>query len=150
MMLGGNQRINEFFEEYGLTAATLDRYYTKAAEYYRAMLKAEAEGKQFAQPKPDLDEGREFFIQPSRKEFKSESFQRISSQPQEESGGFWSSASSFLSSAATVAGEFASEAAARVREQGIYDKVKATASSVYDRSKEVGSNFIDAVKVSSI
>mmetsp|Transcript_23562 Transcript_23562/g.41763 ORF Transcript_23562/g.41763 Transcript_23562/m.41763 type:complete len:303 (+) Transcript_23562:238-1146(+) len=147
MMLGGNSRLIEFFEEYGLTSASLDRYYSKAAEYYRTNLKAEAEGRKSELHKPNLDEGREFHIQPPRLEYKADSFKPVSSsQGQGESGGFWSSATSFLSSAVSAASDIASEAASRVRDQGIFDKVKSTAASVYDRSVEVSSNIYEAVK----
>jgi hypothetical protein len=146
MMLGGNARLLEYFEGFGLTTDSLDRYYSKAAEYYRGMLKAEAEGRQVGRA-PGLDEGREFYIQPSRVEFKVDSYQPVSSTQPRNEGGFWSSASSFLGSAVSIASDFASETAARVREQGILDRVKSTASSMYDKSKEVTSNLYDAVKV---
>lgn len=57
---GGNKRFAEFMEMYGLGSAPASvKYKTKAAEFYRGMLKAMTEGTTYSQPMPDDEEGRE-------------------------------------------------------------------------------------------
>jgi hypothetical protein len=128
MKAGGNRRLFEYLEVYGLNSLGLEKYYTHAAEHYRQTLKAEAQGVTPSMPYPSLEEGRQYFIEPvtvrSSDEF--EAYART----QKKKPGFWSSATSFLGSAASKVGELATGAADKVREQGIMDKVKSTASSV--------------------
>ncbi len=58
LSLGGNKRFNEFMEMYGLaTAPPKIKYKTRAAEFYRGMLKAMAEGQNYTVPMPETEEG---------------------------------------------------------------------------------------------
>jgi hypothetical protein len=59
MTMGGNRALSEFFESYGLASAdTQQKYRTKAAYYYREMLKATVEGNTYTVPRPMVEEGR--------------------------------------------------------------------------------------------
>jgi len=61
LSLGGNKRFLEFMEAYGLENEPSNiKYKTKAAEFYRNMLKAMSEGKNYTEAMPELDEGRKF------------------------------------------------------------------------------------------
>lgn len=103
MVLGGNERLTEFLEEYGLAAAGKDRYMTKAAQYYRTMLKELADGKTFDKDKPSLDEGRELYHELYNSQADLGSYQADSSPcPGEEFVG-QDSAVGFISLAVTIA-----------------------------------------------
>mmetsp|Transcript_34144 Transcript_34144/g.65234 ORF Transcript_34144/g.65234 Transcript_34144/m.65234 type:complete len:489 (+) Transcript_34144:243-1709(+) len=53
MQLGGNKKMNAFFQEYGVPKNTdiVTKYNSRAAEYYREKLKAEVEGREWKAPK---------------------------------------------------------------------------------------------------
>ena len=58
LSLGGNKLFNEFMEMYGLASEpSHTKYKTKAAEFYRGMLKAMTEGQNYAVPMPETEEG---------------------------------------------------------------------------------------------
>ena len=65
MSLGGNQRLWDFFEVYGLntTMSHAYKYTTLAARYYRDLLRARAEGEVLANPPPSPEEGRQSVIE---------------------------------------------------------------------------------------
>lgn len=59
MEMGGNDLLQRFFDNYQLEDYTIeDKYRTKAAYYYREMLKSLAEESDFDALKPCLDEGK--------------------------------------------------------------------------------------------
>lgn len=59
-MLGGNKRFFEFMQAYNLNCESPNaKYKSKAAEFYRAKLKAEAECEEFNARPPESKEGRE-------------------------------------------------------------------------------------------
>lgn len=54
MQLGGNAKMNDFFAKYGVAKATsiVDKYNSPAAEIYREVIKAGAEGRSYTPPDP--------------------------------------------------------------------------------------------------
>mmetsp|Transcript_3750 Transcript_3750/g.4193 ORF Transcript_3750/g.4193 Transcript_3750/m.4193 type:complete len:466 (-) Transcript_3750:369-1766(-) len=54
MTSGGNEPMNKFFEEYGVSKHTdiVQKYNSKAAEYYREKIRALCEGRSWTAPKP--------------------------------------------------------------------------------------------------
>uniref|UniRef100_A0A7S2T0J1 Arf-GAP domain-containing protein n=2 Tax=Chloropicon primus TaxID=1764295 RepID=A0A7S2T0J1_9CHLO len=54
MQLGGNQKMNAFFKKYGVDKNTpiAQKYHTKAAEIYREVMTAAAEGRKYTPPSP--------------------------------------------------------------------------------------------------
>lgn len=149
MAHGGNKRLLDFFEAYGLTDGGLEKYYTKAAEHYRKALKAEVEGQPSTMNYPSPDEGREYHIEPVREPRRRiDEFEAYEWQSQEQKPvGFLKSASNFLSSTVTRAGELASSAASRVKEQHILEKVKSTATSVIQKTKKASSSLFGSSRV---
>eukprot|EP00826_Nyctotherus_ovalis_P037641 TRINITY_DN3451_c0_g1_i2.p2 TRINITY_DN3451_c0_g1~~TRINITY_DN3451_c0_g1_i2.p2 ORF type:complete len:134 (+),score=45.25 TRINITY_DN3451_c0_g1_i2:348-749(+) len=60
LSLGGNKRFFNFMQAYSLNSqASNTKYRSKAAEYYRARLKAEAEGDEYSASPPEEKEGKE-------------------------------------------------------------------------------------------
>ena len=60
MSLGGNLRLKKHFSEYDLLEeAPSMRYKTRAADYYRRMLRASASGDSILEEPPEKDKGRE-------------------------------------------------------------------------------------------
>lgn len=57
--LGGNQKLQIFFDKYRIDPKSSPdyKYKTKAAIYYREMLKAKIEGGNFINDPPSLEEG---------------------------------------------------------------------------------------------
>ncbi|OMJ84192.1 hypothetical protein SteCoe_14746 [Stentor coeruleus] len=59
MKAGGNEELHEFFDFYELgNYAPEDKYRTKAAYYYREMIKTVSEGRVLDREKPSIDEGK--------------------------------------------------------------------------------------------
>lgn len=54
MQLGGNARLNSFLNQYGVVKETdiKEKYNSKAAEFYREKVRAEADGRQYTPPAP--------------------------------------------------------------------------------------------------
>lgn len=158
MICGGNKRLKEFFRSYQfpVTMSLQTRYSTKAALFYRAMLKAEAEGKQLEAVPPNLEtgmelaEGTDHLFRPKQQAqtgFGSEEPKQDSSQ----SGGWWSSARSAFSGAVSKASDITSsvpsiQTMGRVREADILGTLHTAASSVIDTSKVLGSALIEKSK----
>ncbi|OMJ68484.1 hypothetical protein SteCoe_34050 [Stentor coeruleus] len=69
MELGGNLALKEFFSSYELNDKEISvKYRTKAAEYYRQMLKVRSEGGEFYKIPPNLESGVEV-IEESKKSY---------------------------------------------------------------------------------
>ncbi len=62
LKIGGNQRLEKFFEKYDLQDNKAHRYGSHAAEYYRKLLKSECEESLFNLLPPSYDEGRKYQI----------------------------------------------------------------------------------------
>mmetsp|Transcript_13577 Transcript_13577/g.25624 ORF Transcript_13577/g.25624 Transcript_13577/m.25624 type:complete len:149 (+) Transcript_13577:260-706(+) len=139
MVAGGNKRLLDFLEVYGLASLGLEKYYTKAAEHYRQSLRAEVDGVSLNLSFPTQEVGREYFIEPPRHpNTRSDEFEAFARhQAQQKSPGFLKNASNFISSTASRASELASTAASRVREHKFVGKVKSTASSVIQKTKNI-------------
>ena len=60
MQVGGNGKMNGFFEKYGVSKGTgiVDKYNSPAAEFYREVIKAAAEGRTYTPPDPKSAEAR--------------------------------------------------------------------------------------------
>ena len=59
LSLGGNKRFMEFMEMYELGSEPANiKYKTRAAEFYRGMIKAMAEGKTYSEVMPELADGK--------------------------------------------------------------------------------------------
>ncbi len=60
MQVGGNGKMNGFFEKYGVSKGTgiVDKYNSPAAEFYREVIKAAAEGRTYTPPDPKSVEAR--------------------------------------------------------------------------------------------
>ena len=54
MQLGGNSKMNSFLKKYGVSKETPipKKYHTKAAEIYREVMSAAAEGRKYTPPSP--------------------------------------------------------------------------------------------------
>jgi GTPase-activating protein that regulates ARFs (ADP-ribosylation factors), involved in ARF-mediated vesicular transport len=61
MSIGGNKRFKDFIESYNFDpeVSIPTKYYSKAAEYYRELIKAEAEFRRLTYPPPSAAEGLE-------------------------------------------------------------------------------------------
>lgn len=69
MQLGGNLALKEFFSSYELNDKEISiKYKTKAAEYYRQMLKVRSEGGEFYKIPPTLESGVEL-LEESKKSY---------------------------------------------------------------------------------
>eukprot|EP00826_Nyctotherus_ovalis_P011016 TRINITY_DN12876_c0_g1_i3.p1 TRINITY_DN12876_c0_g1~~TRINITY_DN12876_c0_g1_i3.p1 ORF type:complete len:357 (-),score=91.82 TRINITY_DN12876_c0_g1_i3:950-2020(-) len=120
---GGNKRFAEFMEMYGLNSTPAGvKYKTKAAEFYRGMLKAMTEGTAYNQPMPDEEEGREVLKSYSTNEPKTlqqtPSYESYSNQPAHDIGegneGFFDK----IAGAAKDFGQMTKSAAGSVWEKG--------------------------------
>jgi hypothetical protein len=115
MVCGGNKRLKEFFRSYQfpVTTSLQTRYSTRAAQFYRTMLKAEAEGKQLEAVPPSLEVGMEL-VEGSEHLFRPKAMAQQgfgsdeSKEEQSSSGGWWSSARSALSGAVSKASDITS------------------------------------------
>ena len=153
MVCGGNKRLKEFFRSYqfSVTMSLQTRYSTRAAQFYRSMLKAEAEGKQLEAVPPSLEVGMEL-VEGSEHLFKpkpqaQQGFGSDESK-EEQSGGWWSSARSALTGAVSKASDitssvFSIQTIGKVRDAGIMESLQTAATSVYDTSKVLGSVIVD-------
>ena len=97
MRIGGNRRLREFLNSYDMPTSfdIMQKYYTKAADYYRQLLKAEAEGRRLHFPPPGQAEGVEPFMEMPRPSFLPQSSNYELYDPQnaasykKDSPGFW-------------------------------------------------------------
>lgn len=57
MQLGGNDKLNKFLGQYGVTKHTeiREKYNSKSAEYFRERLRAEVDGRQYTPPAPNAE-----------------------------------------------------------------------------------------------
>ena len=115
MSCGGNKRLRDFFRsyQYPATMTIQTKYATKAAQYYRDMLKAESESRPPTSVPPRLEEGLET-ISGAEHLFRPRHMQGYGSeestflQKREEamnSGGWWTNTKSTLSDALTKASD---------------------------------------------
>ena len=67
MSVGGNEKLKMFFAEFDLLDETpQNRYKTHAAEYYRAKLRAEVNGEELLDEKPEYLHGKTIIVEQMR------------------------------------------------------------------------------------
>ena len=158
MTCGGNKRLKEYFRsyQYPVSMGIKEKYATKAAQFYREMLKAEAESRQLEAVPPRLDEGLET-IPGSEHLFRPRQMGGFGSeessflQKREEamnSGGWWNNTKSAFSGALTKASDATKsvqtmQTIERVKEAGVIDSVKSAASTVLDKSVVIGNSLVE-------
>ena len=144
MSIGGNKRFKDFIESYNFDpeVSIPTKYYSKAAEYYRELIKAEAEFRRLTYPPPSAAEGLESCM--SIPEIKNKE------TPQPNNSSWWGGARNMLGSALGKAGEWASSAAETVKDTKIIESLKSGANTVYEKSKEVGGNLAEKVNQGSL
>ena len=58
MRMGGNQKLEEFFTQYGISDIDIERKYrTIASKYYRDRLRAQVDGTPFDETEPEIELG---------------------------------------------------------------------------------------------
>merc|ERR1712048_5215 len=66
MKRGGNRRMQEFLDKYGVPHLPhIQKYKTKAARFYRKLLDAESEGLSVSEEPPAINEGKDI-VEPKR------------------------------------------------------------------------------------
>ncbi|OMJ89944.1 hypothetical protein SteCoe_7838 [Stentor coeruleus] len=145
MTIGGNKRFKDFIGSYNFPSevSIKAKYYSKAAEYYRDLLKSESENKRLTYPPPSAIEGLE----------SSQPLPEIKMrEPVEEyeQGSWWGGARSMLGNAFDKAGQWASTAAETVKEAKLVESLKSGATSVIEKSKNVGGTLADKVNTESL
>eukprot|EP00358_Blepharisma_japonicum_P006141 CAMPEP_0202942644 /NCGR_PEP_ID=MMETSP1395-20130829/2873_1 /ASSEMBLY_ACC=CAM_ASM_000871 /TAXON_ID=5961 /ORGANISM="Blepharisma japonicum, Strain Stock R1072" /LENGTH=352 /DNA_ID=CAMNT_0049639149 /DNA_START=171 /DNA_END=1229 /DNA_ORIENTATION=- len=164
MSNGGNRRLREFFNSYSMPPnCTIQfRYYTKAAEYYRELLKSEVERRQLNIPPPTQSAALQPFAQApvarpqvprpvdNRMSIENPHFASNYSSNSAESSSWWGTSKSLLGGAVSKASEWASSAVETVKDNGIIGSIKSGATVVIDKSKEVGGNIAEKIRESSI
>jgi Putative GTPase activating protein for Arf len=146
MRTGGNRRFKNFIESYNFEpgVSIQKKYYSKAAEYYRELLKSEVENRKLTYPPPSAWDGIESCMKIP------ESRPKDTERPITNSSSWWGGARSMFGSALEKAGEWANSAAETVKETKIIESLKQGASSVIEKSKEVGGNLADRVNGESL
>lgn len=140
MKIGGNKRFKDFIGSYSFSSdvSIPIKYYSKAAEYYRELIKSESENRRLTYPPPSASEGLESCMRlPEIKE----------KQPVEEfeQGSWWGGARSMFGTAFDKAGQWASNAAETMKEAKLVESLKSGASSVLERSRNVGGTIAGKV-----
>ena len=149
MTIGGNKRFKDFISSYAFSSDTsiLLKYYSKAAQYYRELLKSESENRRLTYPPPSAIEGPEScMVLPVVKQ----KAQEIPDDGQNLSNSWWGGARNMFGSALGKAGEWASTAVVTVKDAKIVESIKSGATSVIEKSKEVGGNIKDRVNTESL
>lgn len=145
MTIGGNKRFKDFIQSYAFApdASIQVKYYSKAAEYYRDLLKSEAENRRLTYPPPSALEGLESSVvipeRPKPQEYLPEN-----------NASWWGGARNMFGSAIGKAGEWASTAAITVKDAKIVESLKNGASSVLERSREVSGNLANSESLKNI
>lgn len=145
MTIGGNKRFKDFIGSYNFSSdvSMQVKYYSKAAEYYRDLLKSEAENRRLTYPPPSAIEGLESSMPLPEIKMR---------EPvgEYEQGSWWGGARSMLGSAFDKAGQWASTAAETVKEAKLVESLKSGATSVLEKSKNVGGTLADKVNTESL
>jgi hypothetical protein len=139
MSLGGNRRLREYLEMYGLPSnmSLFSKYNSKALEYYREVLKAEAEDRIHGGMPPSLTQAMVSQVQPPppRPTYTSLSSRPYIPEPVD---------NSWLGTAKNVVGK-ASEIVSNATGAGIIDSLKIATVGAIDMSMELGSNIADRI-----
>jgi hypothetical protein len=154
MRIGGNRRFREFLNSYDMPASfdIMQKYYTKAADYYRQLLKAEAEGRRLHFPPPGQAEGIESFMEMPRPSYlpKESNYElydpRNAETYKKDSSGFWGNTKNFLGVVFEKTSEVATNTASNFMEQGFLVTLKDATITTLVKSKEI----IEDIKVTYI
>jgi len=151
MKRGGNKRLREFFELYQIPRdAPADfKYKTRAAAYYRDMIKAEVEGREVPQ-RPTLEEGLEL-IATKNPNFNAGGQQSYGSAPQQSEAekvlsSVWSTMGALGSKAFDVTKTAAQKVGDTVTDPSFKQNVASFGSTVLDKTKEIGGKAVDGTK----
>ena len=150
MQIGGNKRFKDFIQSFDFPedVSIQAKYYSKAAEYYRELIKSESENRQMTRPPPSATEGLESCVKVQEpKAYKS--VENRAEEPQAQ-GSWWGGASSLFGSAIGKAGQWASNAAETVKEGKIVESLKSGASSVIEKSKNVRGKVAETVNAEKL
>jgi hypothetical protein len=152
MQVAGNKRFKDFISSYDFQpdVSIHTKYYSKAAEYYRELIKSESENRQMTRPPPSAQEGLESCIKIEPKENKSQKISNMSNNEEQPSSSWWGGASTLFGSAIGKAGQWASNAAETVKEGKIVESLKSGASSVIEKSKNVGGRVAGRVNTENL
>lgn len=151
MQIGGNRRFREFLNSYELPTSydIMDRYYTRASDYYRQLLKAESEGRRLHFPPPGQAEGIEPFTEMPRPSYLPPSSNYELYDPQsaksyrQNSSGFWGNTKNFFGVVFEKTSEMATNTASNLIEQGFLVALKDATITTLVKSKEI----FDDIKV---
>eukprot|EP00358_Blepharisma_japonicum_P001748 CAMPEP_0202949278 /NCGR_PEP_ID=MMETSP1395-20130829/15404_1 /ASSEMBLY_ACC=CAM_ASM_000871 /TAXON_ID=5961 /ORGANISM="Blepharisma japonicum, Strain Stock R1072" /LENGTH=333 /DNA_ID=CAMNT_0049652171 /DNA_START=171 /DNA_END=1172 /DNA_ORIENTATION=+ len=168
MSNGGNRRLREYFTSYSMPqCSTIQfKYYTKAAEYYRDLLKAEVERRQLSYPPPTPSMALQPYAQApaprpqvprptdTRKSIENPNFstncRSDSYSRSDENSSWWGTSKSLLGGAVSKASEWTSLAVETVKDNGLIGSIKSGASVVLDKSKEIGGSLAEKIRETNI
>ncbi|OMJ85577.1 hypothetical protein SteCoe_13052 [Stentor coeruleus] len=145
--IGGNRRLKEYMKIYGLSndMNAFTKYNSKALEYYREVLKNEAENNIFQGIPPNSTQAKISLMPPPPPR---PTYTSISSRPyipEPEDKTWLSSAKTYIGGTLGKASEIVSNTSA----VGIIDGIKNVTVNAYDISKEIGSNLADKISGSN-
>lgn len=151
MKAGGNRRFADFISNYDIPPSFTiqQKYYSRAAEYYRQLIKAEAEGRKLTYPPPTLHEG----LQPYIPIHVTSNALPYNSPPQyyqnyqkEEipDSSIWGSAKNVLGNVIGKANELAYSTVETFTEQGVIGTLKNATSTAMEKSKEMIGTIADS------
>lgn len=148
MRIGGNKRFKDFINSFDFPPDTSIqiKYYSKAAEYYRELLKSEAEARQLTYPPPSASEG----LQSCMKLPENKPRETFTEELPQTQGSWWGGASSLFGSAIGKAGVWASNAAETMKDGRLVESLKNGATSVIEKSKNVGGKVAERVNTESL
>ena len=147
MNIGGNKRFKDFIQSYAFQpeVSIQTKYCSKAAEYYRDLLKSEAEFRRLTYPPPSATEGLESCIaMPGPRPRMQESLVENNTE------SWWGGARSMFGSAIGKAGEWANNAAVTVKDAKIVESLKSGANLMIEKSKVVGGSIAERVNTESL
>jgi len=158
--MGGNKKFISFIETYDLNKEInsqetkfIEKYKTKAAEYYRQKLNAIVENKKFDLLPPSKEEGQQILYVINEIKFdpikKSDTqkqmdppIQNSESKIEEQKKG----ASYYFSVGVSFIKDKANKASEKIKESGIGDKIKNAGNIVADKAKSAGNYVYDKAK----
>jgi hypothetical protein len=142
MAVGGNRKLRDFFARYQIYSGTAIsfKYTTVAAKFYREALRGEAEGRPFPARLPSAQEGQQACVERS---FTSSrpltSVQNQNFEQPEAPKTWWDSARGALSTAASYTSAVSNrQAAERLPDIGMTDKLKSAAGFVVEKTVDLG------------
>jgi len=153
MAVGGNRKLRDFFARYQIYSGTAIsfKYTTVAAKFYREALRGEAEGRPFPSRLPSAQEGQQACVEHSFAPSRPLTFvQNQNFEQPEEPKTWWDSARGAFSAAASLTSAVRPrQAAERMPDIGVTDKLKTAAGFVVEKTVDLGgavSNYMVSTK----